>query len=228
MATKKIKRSYRTTQDLSGKTFGRLTAIERVYIPFASHAMWKCKCDCGTEKVIAGSSLRRGNIRSCGCFNQECRRERMTTHGMTKSPEHKIWDAMRQRCDTESNIHYHNYGGRGIKVCERWSRFENFFADMGERPGKHYSIDRINNDGNYEPENCRWTVRIVQARNTRANKLVTFNGETKCIAEWAELFGMPYKLLWKRLKLGWSIEVALKTPKLARSEWGNGRIRDRS
>lgn len=134
------------------------------------------------------------------------------THGMTKTPTYQSWQAMLKRCTNPNHIFYKYYGGIGIKVCERWRKFENFLADMGERPADR-SLDRINNDGNYEPGNCRWATRKEQGRNTRANKFITFRGETLCLEEWALRTGLGKYVLSHRLSTGkWSIEKALTTP----------------
>jgi len=131
---------------------------------------------------------------------------------MSYTPIFNLWEKMVARCNCPSNPAYHKYGGRGIKVCQRWMQFENFFADMGHRPpGK--SLDRIDNDGDYSPENCRWATAKEQSRNKRTNKLVTFNGKTMCIAEWAEHLGMKMHTLYRRLCVAnWPVERALTTP----------------
>ena len=127
---------------------------------------------------------------------------------MACSPEHSIWRGMRDRCN-----HHPDYAGRGITVCERWvSSFANFFADMGPRPSRNHTIDRIDNNGNYEPENCRWATPSEQARNRRSSKLLTFHGETRTQAEWAEVLGLPEKRIYARLARGWSVERTLSTP----------------
>jgi hypothetical protein len=146
-------------------------------------------------------------------------RERMsedrTEHGHSSrngsSATYQTWRNMRSRCENPNVPAYKNYGGRGITVCERWQDFPSFLADMGERP-EGMTIERINNDGNYEPDNCRWATRRQQGRNTRANQLVTLDGETKCLTEWAEERGIKMPTLWARLRLGWTPEEAITTP----------------
>jgi hypothetical protein len=129
---------------------------------------------------------------------------------MGKTPIAAVWRAMIARCHNEKNGAYYRYGGRGIQVCQRWREsFEAFLADMGPRPSPKHQIDRINNDGNYEPGNCRWATVIVNSRNRSDNNRLTFNGETKTLAEWSEITGIPYGTLWKRLKDGWTAERAL-------------------
>jgi hypothetical protein len=134
------------------------------------------------------------------------------THGLTKSAEYGIWSAMKRRCYNTHCQDYPSYGGRGIKVCEAWLKFENFYADMGPRPSSAHSIDRLDNNGDYEPGNCRWSTPIAQARNTRRNVRLTFNGKTQTISEWAYELGFSQRTLQTRLKRGWPIEAALTTP----------------
>jgi hypothetical protein len=132
-------------------------------------------------------------------------------HGMSKTGIHKIWKSMRSRCDKPNDVAYNNYGGRGIRVCERWQKFINFFNDMGHKPvGK--SIDRIDNNGDYSPENCHWVTQKEQCRNMRKNKMLKFNGETKCLSEWAEVTGFNKSTIAYRLNHGWSVEKALTQP----------------
>jgi len=133
------------------------------------------------------------------------------SHGMNKTPIYEIWCGMIKRCSNKNSNSYHNYGGRGISVCDEWLKFDNFYRDMGDRP-ENASIDRINMNGNYEPGNCRWATRKEQSRNTRSNNLVEFNGETKCLTEWAEQVGVKVATLWNRLNSGWDIDKALTTP----------------
>lgn len=155
--------------DMTGRTFGRLTARWPSGIKYR-YVWWLCSCTCGNLKIVRGQSLRNGHTKSCGCFR--------TKHGNCHSPEYKIWDTMIQRCTNPKNGSYKNYGKRGIKVCVRWKKsFSNFLADMGRRPSgrflngrSRYSIDRRNNDGNYTPKNCRWTTAMEQARNSRRYK----------------------------------------------------------
>jgi hypothetical protein len=173
-----------------------------------------CRCDCGIEKQVANQDLLRGH--SLGC--RKCRRgygSNKIIHGHARrnntSRVYFIWCGMISRATNERYRDFKHYGGRGIKVCERWLKFENFLSDMGEAPAG-LSIDRINNDGNYEPENCRWATRQTQNRNCRSNRVFTINGITGCVAALAEAFGIHHTVIRTRLVSGWSPEEAFLTP----------------
>ena len=181
--------------DLTNRKFGRLTVISEAGKSKDGEIMWLCGCECGKQKTIRGSSLRNGKTKSCGCY----RREISATHRMTKTDTYKTWLDMNARCHNKNNKSYNGYGGRGITVCERWNKFENFYTDMREKP-KGMSIERKNNNGNYEPFNCEWATRKEQARNTRDTKWISYRGETKCLIAWAEEIGISSTALGKRLK----------------------------
>lgn len=181
--------------DLTGKRFGRLVVLKK-----AERARyWLCLCDCGKKKEIRNDHLRNKKIRSCGCLAKEITRKRSVTHGMSNTRTYMAWTNMKTRCNNPSKHDIKNYGNRGIIVCKRWlNSFENFFSDMGEPPeGK--SIERIDNNKGYSPENCKWATRKEQMRNTRYNRMVSYRGQTRCVAEWAEVLGIKGKILINRL-----------------------------
>lgn len=160
----------RISPNIAGKTFGRLTAISKCRSGASGHARWLCKCQCGRTKPMRSSHLLSGVIQSCGCYREENRSRFHFIHGMARSGrvsrEFKSWQGMRNRCENPKARGYQNYGGRGIKVCRRWASFRAFFADMGRCP-PGLTLDRRNNDGDYEPTNCRWATRAEQSRNRR-------------------------------------------------------------
>lgn len=152
--------------DLVGKRFGRLVVVAKAGLNKWNQQLWNCKCECGKNKIIIGNNLQKGHTKSCGCF----RREKTTTHGMGFIPENWIWRSMKTRCSNENEIGYKNYGGRGIKVCNRWLKFENFFEDMGLRPSSKHTLERVDNEKGYCPENCIWDTRTNNNRNQRIRK----------------------------------------------------------
>jgi hypothetical protein len=151
--------------------------------------------------------LARGKVKSCGCLNAE----RIVQHGMAHTHVYRVWQAMRQRCENPNSPDFANYGGRGIRVCEEWKSFERFFADMGNRR-KGYSLDRIDVNGPYRKENCRWATTWQQANNTRRNRVIELNGERRTLAQWAEWTGLGWDTIRTRLNYGWDTEKALTTP----------------
>ena len=211
-----VKRA-RNFKNIAGIRYGRLTAVKPAS-PAISKAgsvnyRWVCMCDCGAVKAIHSSALASGNSKSCGCLQAEKRLARMTTHGLSKTPEYFIWNTMRGRCENPSNKQWNEYGGRGIAVCKRWEKFVNFHEDMGKRPSSKHSIDRIDNNGNYEPGNCRWASKKQQARNTRSQRSVSAFGISRCLAEWEESTGIKSDTIAARIdRLGWSAEKALTKP----------------
>ena len=154
--------------NLVGQRFERLTVISECGRNSSGKVLWKCICDCGNEKITHTGNLRSKQAMSCGCYNRDLNRERLTTHGLRNSPEYTTWQSLKNRCTNETSDDYKNYGCRGIKVCDEWMHdFNQFLSDMGNRPSPTHSIDRINVDGNYEPSNCKWATPLEQAKNKR-------------------------------------------------------------
>ena len=185
--------------NLIGQRFGRLKVVSRAENSNSGQPRWNCICDCGEETTVEGVNLRSGYTKSCGCLQRERTIEAHITHGMRKTPTYKSWTGMKNRCSNPKYHAYNRYGERGIMVCERWMKFEDFYEDMGEKP-KGMSIERIDNNGNYCPENCCWATKKNQARNTRRNKMVRYQGKTQCLAAWVEELGINYGTLWNRLQ----------------------------
>lgn len=192
--------------DLSGKIFGRLIVLERTKVAGANNAMWLCRCDCGNETVAAAANLGRTKF-SCGCFKSESARASLRVnrlarddlHGLSHTDEWKTWSKIRSGCYNPNIERYPYYGGKGIRVCDRWlNSFENFYSDMGRRPSKRHSIDRIDVDKDYEPSNCRWATPKEQARNTTRNAYVEIDGRNLCVQEWCEVLQVPK---WKAYEM---------------------------
>jgi hypothetical protein len=193
-------------KDLTGQQFGKWTVLGRDKSRPSRRVLWICLCECGTKSSVRADQLNTGRSRSC----KACGRER--THGMTNTTEYNSWDAMKKRCNNPNADNFHNYGGNGITVCDRWKSFENFYADMGPKPSDSHSIERKNVLLGYFPENCKWATPEEQARNKRTTVLLTFQGETMCMKDWATKFGVGASCLRKRLLKGWSLERALTQP----------------
>lgn len=206
-------------KDMTGKTFGRLHVVARSQISKGGKAYWICRCECGNTKTVSGEKLRSGNTKSCGCYRKETLPFNRRTHGMSAHKNKKvriynIWLNMKSRCKNPNNIEYPLYGGRGIDVCDEWMEFKKFY-DWAMSVGykENLSIDRINPNKGYNPENCRWATNEQQQNNKRNNHIIEFNGTSKTIAEWAKEKNIAYDTLWARIQVyGWSIERALNTP----------------
>jgi hypothetical protein len=207
-------------KDIAGQRFDRLLVLGYLGISKNGSAIWRCQCDCGNIVDVVGHSIRSGHAKSCGCLSKESTSERFTTHGMSGTSAHIAWSNMLQRCQNPINPNYSNYGGRGVTVCDRWQEFENFFADMGEPPAG-MSLDRKDNDGNYDPDNCRWTTNQQQAINKRSNQLLTLDGRTMPMMQWASETGIKANTIWYRLDRGWTVEDALTKP--VQKSWRDNR-----
>jgi hypothetical protein len=220
-----VKRPWRI-KDLSGMRFGRWTVIGLMGSCMIAGRWWpffKCRCDCGIERDISGAKLKNGRTLSCGCRIVEINHDLNTIHGMSYSKTYATWGSMKSRCLNPHANGFEHYGGRGIGVCERWKTFDNFFADMGIRPDG-LTLDRKDNTGGYwcgkceecirlnQPENCRWASCKQQSRNRRTNTLITANGKTMCVAEWAESSGINSPAIFGRLRKGWNPEIAVTKP----------------
>lgn len=200
------------TKDITGQRFHKLVALEHAgYREGAKcrKSLWKCICDCGREAIVAYVELMAGATKSCGCIVGKHKRTHGATAGGKVSPEFRCWEAMLQRCRNSKHKSFKDYGARGITICERWDSFEAFSADMGPRPSPEHSIDRRDNNGNYEPGNCHWTTRVAQSNNRRSSRRVELNGESLTLAQWEHRVGLKAGMLFRRLKAGWPIERAL-------------------
>lgn len=198
--------------DLTGRRFGRLMVLERDGTTATRHVLWRVVCDCGSFKTVTGIRLKAGT-QSCGCLQRETAVNLLSKHGRTDTKEHKIWRGIVQRCTNPNATNYENYGGRGIRVCERWQSFENFFSDMGTCP-PGCSIDRIDNDGNYELGNCRWATRAQQNNNSRHNTIVTYRGQRMSLSDAVRLAGkVKRSIASNRIhRFGWTVDRAVETP----------------
>lgn len=192
--------------DIIGKVFNRLTVIKIMWMH--KKEVYLVRCECGKEKEALAHNLRYGITKSCDRCKKVAREGR---HGMTTSKTYAIWSSMLGRCRNKRDAGYHRYGGRGITVCDRWLDFKNFLEDMGEKPDG-MSIDRKDNNKGYCKENCRWATQKEQCRNTRRNVMLTYNGETKCLAEWSEETGISRGILKRRINQGFDAEDVLTAP----------------
>lgn len=194
--------------DITSQVFGKLVVVSPL-----PGSKWICMCVCGSTKVIRASNLIAGNTVSCGCHRKEITSVRSKTHGLSKSPLHAVWRAMVARCSNSEHPAYPYYGSRGISVEPRWLSFENFYEDMEPNYSYGLSLDRIDNDGNYGKENCRWATREEQARNTRSNRVITYRDQSKPLAEWCEVLEIGYQTTRARLNSGWTVEQAFELPR---------------
>lgn len=177
--------------------------------------MWECLCDCGKTCSVLRDGLVSGKTTSCGCYWESRVKQTNTKHKDKGNPLYGVWNQIKMRCFDKNATHYMEYGGRGISVCEEWKNdylsFRQWAYSSGYEPG--LTIDRIDNDGNYEPDNCRWVDRKAQANNRRSNVMYTYNGETLNVTQWAKRFNIPPKTLFNRLYTGWDFQTAISAPK---------------
>lgn len=215
-------------KDIRGERFGRTVVVAYGGKSAAKcpQTLWICRCDCGTEHTVKLTHLRSGSTQSCGCLRKEWSATSHLRHGCARNgkraPEYRAWEALRHRCLVPTDRQFHNYGGRGITVCDRWrDSFEAFLEDMGPRPSPKHSIDRWpDKNGNYEPGNCRWATSKQQLNNTRQNVLLTLNGRTQNLQQWADELGVTHSFLCNRKAAGWSDEDTLtRPPQRGRTHW---------
>lgn len=207
-------------QDLTGQVFTRWTVIRflerRPRSTVGTTEYWECRCECGVIKAVSKSNLVTGQSRSCGCLTRESTIRRSTKHGGSvignRHPLYEVWSGMKKRCHNKNCHAFHNYGGRGIILCAEWHDFATFLKDMEPGYKQGLSIDRIDNDGNYCKENCKWSTTSEQARNTRHNNYLEHGGERMMITEWSLKLGGSCSMIRSRLSSGWSLERALTTP----------------
>ena len=200
--------------DLTGQRFGRYTVLEKAPKRASGGTYWVCKCDCGNVREVSTAHLRRGDSKSCGCLRADTCGQMFTTHGLSKHPLHKVWEAMLERCDYPNNKRYRNYGGRGITVCDEWRDDFKTFYDWSIAHGyaEGLTIDRIDVNGDYEPTNCRWVTWKDQSNNTTTNRYITYGNKTQTLTQWSEELGINKTTLRDRLESGWSVEKAFTTP----------------
>jgi len=219
-----------------GEKFGRLKIIDEYKADGSNYRTVVCVCDCGNTKKLSKYKVTSGETKSCGCLAKESAREALAktrkdmvlssesrsrmggsgrfkpVHGMRNTSIYAVWSSMISRCKLPSCPSHKSHGGRGIKVCSRWGKFENFYLDMGDKPAPNYSIDRIDNDGDYTPENCRWATAKEQQNNKRNSVFFEFNGKSMTIAQWSDSTGIRSDTLAKRIKNGWPLDKAFTLP----------------
>ena len=209
--------SVRQPENLLGQRFGRLVVIApAARVGIKRDARWLCRCDCGAEKAVGAACLKSGRARSCSCLRREVTAKRMTVHGDSRvgkrEPLYGVWAGILRRCNNPHDGTYERYGARGIRVCERWLSYENFKADMGPTYRRGLSIERNDNNGNYQPENCRWATRKEQCRNRRSSFFIEYRGERRTVVEWGEILGVRWARIHARIKAGWPVERAMTQP----------------
>lgn len=195
--------------DLKGQRFGRLTVVDRDYTNRHKGVYWKCRCDCGNISSVLSCALVSGHTKSCGCIVREMS-SIPKSHGLCNTKEHAIWKAMRQRCNNSNASNYKYYGGRGIKVCKEWDDFSNFYEWCNKNGFKEgLTLDRIDTNGDYCPENCRWADALTQCNNKRNNHKVKYNGAYLSLMQLERLSGIGHSTIGYRLKSGWTVRQAV-------------------
>jgi len=203
------------TLDLTGQKYGLLTVVSKKGRSdgLRPEHLWFCLCDCGNTAIVRQNNLRSGHTKSCGCHMREVNKTLHTVHGMKKSSTYTTWCQMKARCYSPGSTAYKNYGAKGITVCARWrDSFENFLQDMGEKPSRAYSIERIDNGKGYLPDNCRWATVSEQNRNYSRNVVIEYAGRRQCLSDWADELGLSKATLRYRLKAGWKVSDAFYLP----------------
>lgn len=190
-----------------GSKFARLTITGEAERSFCGSRRWSWRCDCGNEGSSQMVAIKRGATKSCGCYSKSI--DRKIPGSRNRNPLYQVWRSMRDRCNLPSIKTYKHYGGRGIKVCDRWNDFDVFVSDMGPRP-IGATLERKDTNGNYEPENCRWASHKEQMNNMRKNVILEIGGETLTVAQASEKYGIPYYRLYFRIRKGWPVEKAIK------------------
>jgi len=195
-----MKREFKKGEIINGLTFIKEDFHEKEVCGKQAHRKAVFECFCGDKIITRISAVIHGNVKSCGCIKRNKNVKRFTKHNMSDSLEYATWESMLQRCYNKKSKFYYNYGGRGIKICEQWKNsFSNFFKDMGFKPTPKYSIERIDVNGNYCPENCKWADRLEQDRNRRSNVYIEYNGETRIISDWAKIHNLHPQTIGNRL-----------------------------
>lgn len=200
-------------RDLTKQTFNRWTIIEHAGKTKWGASLWLCRCSCGNKHIVNGANIVNGQSKSCGCLNIERSRNASCTHDKSRTPEYRIWANMIHRCINPNSQSFENYGKRGIEVCDTWiNSFTNFIEDMGKRPSDKYSIDRIDNNGNYSPDNCKWSTKKEQCNNRRNNNIINLDDKKQTLAQWAVELNIHESTIRRRLRSGWPINKVLNQP----------------
>lgn len=198
--------------DITGWRSGLLTVLHPSPVRSKGN-YWTCRCECGNTIEVLSGNIRSEHTKSCGCLKKAIWLKARTSHDKSKLPEYKVWKGLRKRIHNPNDERYSSYGGRGLTVDPRWdASFEVFLADMGRRPGSGYSVERLDNDKGYWPDNCRWATNKEQTNNRRSSRVLEYNGESRTLAQWAELTGIAQATLRRRIERGWGVKEAFETP----------------